>query len=177
VLKDGADELTPVITLLFQASVDQHIPEERKKANVVPAFKNGDQGKVENYQPISLSSVLCKTLEHIIHSHLMKHFDQHHILCDEQHGFRKKHSCESQLLLADKDLAKSVDDGQQMDCILLDFSKAFDKVPHKHLLSKLSYYGVRGNTLAWIREFLCCHTITHSKFWLMAKNLLKLMYY
>ena len=149
-LKDGADELTPVITLLFQASVDQHIPEEWKKANVVPAFKNGDQGKVENYQPISLSSVLCKTLEHIIHSHLMKHFDQHHILCDKQRGFQKKHTCESQLLLAG--------DGEQMDSILLDFSKAFDKVPHKHLLSKLSYYGVRGNTLAWIREFLSCRT-------------------
>jgi len=68
----------------------------------------------------------------------MKHFDQHHILCDEQHGFRKKHSCESQLLLADEDLAKSVDDAEQMDCILLNFSKAFNKVPHKLLLSKLS---------------------------------------
>jgi len=53
--------------------------------NVVPAFKKGDRGKAENYQPISLTSVLCKTLEHIIHSHLMKHFDQYYILCDE-HG-------------------------------------------------------------------------------------------
>ena len=41
-----------------------------------------------------------------------------------------------------------------MDCILLDFSKAFDKVPHKRLLTKLDYYGVRGDILAWIEEFL-----------------------
>jgi len=75
----------------------------------------------------------------------MKHFDQHHILCNE-HGFRKKRSCKSQHLLAVEDLAKSVDNGEQMDCILLNFSKAFDKVLHYHLLSKLSYYGVRGNS-------------------------------
>ena len=41
-----------------------------------------------------------------------------------------------------------------MDCILLDFSKAFDKVPHQRLLNKCSYYGIRGNTLLWIASFL-----------------------
>jgi len=84
----------------------------------------------------------------------MKHFEQFHILCNEQHSFRKKRSCESQLLIAIQDLAKTPDDGELMDCIVLDFSKAFDKVPHKHLLTKLDYYGVRGNILAWTEEFL-----------------------
>lgn len=158
-LKDCAEELTPVISLLFQASINQHsIPAEWKKAHIVPAFKKGDRGKAENYRPISLTSVLCKSLEHIIHSHLMNHFDQHHVLCDEQHGFRKKRSCESQLLLAVQDLAKTLDDGEQMDCILLDFSKAFDKVPHQRLLAKLYHYGVRGNLLAWIQDFLNART-------------------
>jgi len=55
----GADELTPGITLLSQASINQHtIPQEWKKANVVPAFKKGYRSKPENYRPISLTSVV-----------------------------------------------------------------------------------------------------------------------
>ena len=41
-----------------------------------------------------------------------------------------------------------------MDVILLDFAKAFDKVPHQRLLQKLDYYGVRGHTKNWIASFL-----------------------
>jgi hypothetical protein len=44
--------------------------------------------------------------------------------------------------------------GEQVDVILLDFSKAFDKVPHHRLLYKLDYYGVRGNTWKWEQDFL-----------------------
>jgi hypothetical protein len=44
--------------------------------------------------------------------------------------------------------------GEQMDAILLDSSKAFDKVPHQRLLLKLRHYGIRGNLLDWIKDFL-----------------------
>ena len=53
-----------------------------------------------------------------------------------------------------QDLAKSMDLGEQIDLILLDFSKAFDKVPHERLIYKAEYYGIRGSTLLWIRDFL-----------------------
>ena len=75
----------------------------------------------------------------------MTHFDQLGILHDSQHGFRKGCSCESQLILAIHDLPKGLDDGSQIDAVLLDFSKAFDKVPHQRLLHKLSLYDVRGD--------------------------------
>jgi len=61
-----------------------------------------------------------------------------------QHGFRKGRWCESQLILTIQDLARGLDDRSQMDAILLDFSKAFYKVPHQRLLCKLNHYGVRG---------------------------------
>ena len=38
----------------------------------------------------------------------------------------------------------------EMDMIILDFSKAFDKVPHQRLISKLQFYGIQGGTLMWI---------------------------
>ena len=56
-------------------------------------------------------------------------------------------------MLVDK-LAKSMQSGKQTDLILLDFSKAFDKVAHEKLLLKLYFYGIRGNTLNWIKNFL-----------------------
>jgi hypothetical protein len=84
----------------------------------------------------------------------MKFFESHNILSDKQHGFRKKRSCESQLILTIQDLAAGLNAKSQIDAILLDFSKAFDKVPHERLAAKLHHYGVRGNTLSWIKSFL-----------------------
>jgi hypothetical protein len=55
---------------------------------------------------------------------------------------------------------KALDYGDQIDGILLDFSKAFDKVPHNRLLMKLDHYGVRNNTLSWIQDFLSDRTQT-----------------
>ena len=101
---------------------------------MTPTFKKGDRSKAENYRPISLASVLCKLLEHIIHSHIMIHFDTHNILSDTQHGFRKHRSTETQLTGTIHDLAQTRDEGGRMDCIFLDFSTAFDKVPRRRLL-------------------------------------------
>ena len=80
--------------------------------------------------------------------------DQYDILCDEQHGFRYKRFCKTQLILTIHDLAKSLANGLQSDVIFLDFSKAFDKVDHKLLLHKLDHHGIRGGLLSCLRDFL-----------------------
>ena len=87
-------------------------------------------------------------------SHLVKHFDKHDLLYDLQHGFREKRSCDTQLTMLFEDLARNTSVGKQTDLILLDFSKAFDKVNHSKLIWKLHQYGIRGNALSWIRAFL-----------------------
>ena len=89
-----------------------------------------------------------------MHSQIMQHLDEHGILSDAQHGFRKRRSSETQLLLTLQDLSAALDNSEQIDAILLDFSTAFDKVPYEHLGVKLCHYGIRGNILAWIRSFL-----------------------
>ena len=93
-------------------------------------------------------------MEHIIASGLTKHFNQNDILYDLQHGFRERRSCETQLLQLIDDLARNMTEGKQTDLILLDFSKAFDKVNHLKLLYKLQVHGVQGRTLGWIESFL-----------------------
>ena len=76
------------------------------------------------------------------------------LLCDAQHGFRKKRSCETQLIVTINEIASRVNLGEQVDVLTLDFSKAFDKVPHERLFHKLQYYGIQGTYLNWIKEFL-----------------------
>ena len=88
----------------------------------------------------------------------MKHFNQHKVIVDVQHGFREKRSCESQLLITINDFAKALNDGKQMDTVLLDFSKPFYKVDHRKLCLKLSHYGIKGKCLGWIKAFLSGRT-------------------
>ena len=134
-LKEFAPELAPAITLIFKASLKQgKVPADWKKANVTPLFKKGDRTAAVNYRPISLTSLCCKLMEHIIHSQVMRHLDHHNILADQQHGFRKRRSTESQLILTIQDLTAGIEEGDQIDAILLDFSKAFDNVSHQRLL-------------------------------------------
>ena len=87
-------------------------------------------------------------------SGISKHFTEQNILSELQHGFREKRSCETQLIMLVDELSKSMQSGKQTDLILLDFSKAFDKVAHEKLLLKLHFYGIRGNILNWIKDFL-----------------------
>ena len=88
----------------------------------------------------------------------MDHVDHHEILKFFQHGFRAKHSCETQLINTIEDLANGLDHQQQLDLLILDFSKAFDLVGHQRLLHKLHYYGIRNTTLTWISGWLTGRT-------------------
>ena len=147
-LKMAATEIAPCLALIFQASICQkQIPVDWKHAHITPIFKKGCKSDPTNYRPISLTCTCCKILEKVIHSHITAHLSTHNILCDQQHGFRKHRSCESQLIQTVNDFSKALDKGKQIDAITLDFSKAFDKVPHHRLLQKLhhDHYGIRAN--------------------------------
>ena len=152
----AADEISPVLSKVFQTSLDtDEVPSDWKKANIVPLFKKGDKHQVSNYRPVSLTSVSCKVLEYIVHSNLINHCLHHDILCDNPHGFRARRSCEIQLITTLQSIASQLRSGKdQVNFILLDFSKAFDKIPHRRLLHKRDFYGVRDDTLHWIQSFL-----------------------
>ena len=93
-------------------------------------------------------------MEHIVLSHIAKHLSANKNLLDSQHGFRQRLSTVTQLITSTHDWAPTLQHRGQTDVILLDFSKAFDKVPHLRLSAKLNHYGIRGQTLDWIRSFL-----------------------
>ncbi|MCG8046380.1 MAG: hypothetical protein JAY66_11960 [Candidatus Thiodiazotropha taylori] len=161
VLKELRLEIAPVICLLFQKSLETgQLPADWIKAQVCPLYKKGDKTDPANYRPISLTCIVCKVMEHIIASNISKHMTQQNALYELQHGFREKRSCETQLIQLVEDLARQLTLGKQTDLVLLDFSKAFDKVNHLKLLYKLSNFGITGNTLKWIESFLIGRTQT-----------------
>ena len=107
---------------------------------------------------MSLTSLVCKTLEHILVSQIMKHLEVNEILVEEQYRFRSNRSCEAQLFLTIDDLTRAMENKLQVDVAILDFEKAFDKVAHSRLTHKLNYYGIRGELLQWIQSFLTNRT-------------------
>lgn len=155
VLKACSNSIAPILQKLFQKSISTgSLPTDWLNANISPIYKKNDRSAPSNYRPVSLTSIICKLLEHIIHSHIMKHFEEFDILANEQHGFRKGRSCETQLSALVDDLQQILDKRSQADLIIMDFSKAFDTVPHQRLLAKLHHVGIRNNILPWINNFL-----------------------
>ena len=133
-----------MLSHIYQASLNQgRVPAEWEHAWVIPVFKKGARNSPSNYRPISIPSIACKTLEHIIHSNLMNHLERHNILSDHQHGLCK---------------AKCLNEGGQIDAVLLDFSKAFDNVSYHQLATKLHRYGMRGKMLEWVKSVLSSRT-------------------
>ena len=130
------------------------LPTDWKKANVIPVFKKGNKHILSNYRPISLTSLVVKTLEHILHNNRLKFLTINSKISSLQHGFRKGHSCQTQLLTTVHDWSRSKDSGNSTHAVFLDFAKAFDSVPHQRLFLKLESVGIRGKLLQWIRNFL-----------------------
>ena len=120
-----------------------------EKALVSPVYKKDDKSFLNNYRPITLT---C--MEHVLCSHLSNHLEINNILTPHQHGFRKGFSTETRLIFVLGDWLSSLDKRIRSDVLLIDFSKPFDSAPHQRLLFKLNYYGITGNSLSWIKNFL-----------------------
>ena len=154
VLKNCASSLALPISILFNVSFSTGcIPAEWKAALVVPVHKKGDKGSVENYRPISLTSLVMKVFERCIKTALyLACVDK---LDTRQHGFVNDKSCTTQMVPFTDDLALALNNRSRMDIIYFDFAKAFDSVSHDIILHKLkNQYNVDGLMLKFIRSYL-----------------------
>jgi hypothetical protein len=159
ILKLGGEPMVPYLTRLLDITVNNgSIPDDWKKATVIPVHKGGDRSIIPNYRPVSLTSVICKQMEHAIATYLRQVWNKEGWLYEGQHGFRPGYSCDSQVIAVCQDIADSMDNGVKVDAIIVDFSKAFDLVPHGRLLAKIANSGVDKRVTVWIREFLSGRT-------------------
>ena len=146
-LREGAPWLAEPISKLYSMSLQSKaLPRDWKRANVAQMFKRGNKHSPSNYRPVSLTSLVVKCLEHLVYARLSEFLDVNNRLSSCQHGFRRGHSCQTQLLATTHKWAKSLNRGVSTHVIYLDFSKAFDSVPHQRLLMKLDC--IRGNAFS-----------------------------
>ena len=135
-LKVCCEQIRPSLCTLFNHSINcGRVPTEWKSANITPVHKKESKELAENYRPISLLSIVSKTLERCVSNNLYHHVSGH--ISDEQHGFVRNRSCVTQLLSVFHTIGENLDKNIQTDILYLDFAKAFDSVDHCTLLVKL----------------------------------------
>ncbi len=153
VLKEASSQLAKPFAILYKQSLSEgKLPLEWKSAIITPIFKNkGSKHQATNYRPVSLTSVPCKILEKIIRKKIMEHMNNNGFFTSFQHGFLEGRSCVTNLLSSLDYWTRVIDEKGAIDCIYMDFKKAFDSVPHSRLLHKMDSYGVQ---LKWLEDFL-----------------------
>ena len=155
ILKLLKSALSIPLTILFNTSfLSGTVPHDLKLANVIPVFKKGSQTCLSNYHPISLLSTFHKLLEKLMYNRLIRFLDKHNVLYDKQFGFRSKHNTDHAILSIPDKIQKAIEERNYSCGIFLHFSKAFDTVNHKILLSKLEHYGIRGIANDWFKSYL-----------------------
>ncbi|KAF2347312.1 Reverse transcriptase domain [Trinorchestia longiramus] len=155
ILKETAEVISEPLTNIFNQSLETGIvPDDSKRANVTPLFKKGNKQIANNYRPISLTSVISKTIERLLKVRITKHLNDQNLINDTQHGFREKRSCLTNLLDFFGEDNRIYDSTKAVDLVYLDFQKAFDKVHHERLMAKGEAHGIRGNYSRWIRNWL-----------------------
>jgi len=98
--------------------------------------------------------VLSKVIEKIVHVQIAQFIEGKSIMNHLQSGFVSGHSTVTPLLKVTDDIREGIDDKKANMLILLDFSKAFDRVHHELLIVKLRNMGFSESVLAWIKDYL-----------------------
>ena len=154
-LRKTRESIALPLKILLRKSLDEGIiPDVYKLANITPIHKGGAKTKPEQYRPISLTSHIMKIFERVLKKHIMAHLVKNSLINEAQHGFVPGRSTQTQLLLHFKDIFEAIEEGSRIDTVFLDFSKAFDKVDHNILLTKIAKHKIKGKVGKWIREFL-----------------------
>lgn len=155
ILKEMAEVISTPITDIFRKSVSSgELPTTWLQAVITPIFKKGDRSDASNYRPVSLTSILCKTLERIIIIHILNHLKSNHLKCKQQHGFSSGKSVTTNLLEAMNVWTEALMHNIAIDILYMDYAKAFDTVPHQRLLCQVESFGITGKVLQWIKSFL-----------------------
>lgn len=154
-LKLAASIVGPSLSGIFKCSIETTIfPNEWKLAKVSPVFKKGSKDDLNNYRPISVTSVVSKIFERLVYNQFYEYLSANQLLASCQSGFRSLHSTLTALLEATNDWSINIDNGLLNGVLFIDLKKAFDTIDHEILLRKLVSYGVDQKSVSWFHSYL-----------------------
>jgi hypothetical protein len=167
--------LKPLAYICNKSMEFGYVPSSMKVAKVCPIHKDGSHSDLNNYRPISVLPSFSKILEKIVYSRFYNFVLKNNILFENQFGFQTAKSTYMALMILYDKISEALDKGEHVIGIFVDLRKAFDTIDHSILLSKLSYYGIRGVALKWAasylsnrQQYVSCHgydsqlkTVTH----------------
>ena len=155
IMKENSHLLAQPISVLFnQSIVSGQFPNTLKSARIIPIHKKGPKTDVNNYRPISLLNIISKIFEKLMKTHLISFLNKNKVLSNRQFGFQAGKSTLDALIKFSTDVYTELDNSNFLLSIFVDFSKAFDTVPHELLLQKLNFYGIRGVINNWFADYL-----------------------
>lgn len=150
-LKLAKPAISEILDALFQQSIDMAcIPSDWRQGRVLPILKFDDPLNPSNYRPFSLTSTCCEILQHIISYTVMKFLTEHIFFLQSTCIFAWSIMRDATLWIDHWPPLHSLHD---VDAILADFAKVFDKISHLHLLHKLRYFSINKKRIKWINNF------------------------
>ena len=154
ILKSCGQQLTPILTHLFQLSVNTHIvPQTWKTAKIVPVPKSSLPKCKNDLRPVALTSIIMKTLERIILNHLLPQVKPS--MDQLQFAYSEGLGVDDAVLTLLHTLHKHLDGvGTKARLLFIDFSSAFNTIQPHLLMDKLMKMNVNANLVLWIQSFL-----------------------
>lgn len=153
IFKGCIDVFLKPLSYLFNLSLDTcTFPVLLKQSSITPIFKTGSHNKVENYRPISILNTLAKIFEKILYNDIMLNFGN--CFSTRQHGFLPDRSTVSNLCTFTTHAMEAINNKNQLDVIMTDCAKAFDKLDHGVLLSKLGDFGFSCSACLLMQSYL-----------------------
>ena len=148
--------IKPLSIIFNNCITEGYFPLLWKKGNIIPIHKKGSKQEITNYRPISLLPIFSKIFERIIFNALYNYIHQNNYFNPNQSGFRSGDSYIHQLISITHGIHKTFDENLSKEVLglVLDISKAFDRVWHDGLLYKLKCMGFEGNAMSVIQSFL-----------------------
>jgi len=158
-LKQALNTIAPSLNHIYNVSIASGaLPNNFKRAKLIPAHKNNSVHDRSSYRPISILPVISKPLERHVARSYLDYLTSHMLLHSKQSAYRPYHSCETVLLSLTDNWLKAMDSKELVGAVLLDLSKAFDLVDHSLLLSKINMYHIDNISQQWFESYLLDRT-------------------
>ena len=155
IVLDCNNEILPKLLKIINLSLlNGEFPESWKESVVIPIEKVQNPKNPEDWRPINMLPTYEKILEEIVCNQLTNYIEKENILCLEQSGFRKGHSCETSICWLINEWKKEIDSGKTIIGVFLDLKRAFETIDRNILIEKLNKYGIREVEVKWFKSYL-----------------------